>query len=183
MSYIKRFLLLNLKEYENIAIPFPFGLVVTGVILALIAAAFVINYRKLYTTALLRQLVRHSAIGEDKAKTLSALRADTPSIRRALMRSGSLTHYVKMAGKKELSYDEYMEKSSQKGYKGEVVDFSTAAFYIEEEHEKDVKNLLERPTEGWSSPIILTVILLFTWLLCFLFAEELLILINNYAEK
>lgn len=183
MSEIKQFLLLNLKDFENIAIPFPAGLVTFGVVFALIVVAFIINYRKIYTTRLFRQLVRQSAIGEENAKTLSSLRVDTPSIRRALTRSGSLTHYVKLAGEEKLSYEEYVAKTKEKGYKAEKLDFSEAKFYIEEEREDEVRKILERPTETWLSPIILTAILLGVLVLCFFFLDDLLTLINNYAEK
>ena len=183
MDKIKRFLLLNFDDFENIAIPFPVGLVITGVVLALISASFVINYRKLYTTRLLRGLLRQSAIGESGAKTLRELRLDTFSVRHALSRSGRLTYYVKRAGESKPTYEEYVKKTKERGYKGEKIDFSTAAFYIDEEREDEVKRLLERPTDNWISPIILTFVLLAVLVLSFFFAEDLLTLINNLADK
>ena len=182
MESLKRFLLLDLADFENLGVPFPIGLVLTGVILAIIIATFVINYRKLYTTHLLRQLIRHGATSEECAKTLSELRASSFAIRHALMRGGKLTYIVKMQGAEDQTYEEYVAKAKEKGYREERIDFSTARFYIPEDKLELAEKTLEHPTDGWLSPIIISVALVIFWFVAFKYTEVLLNLINGSSK-
>ncbi len=183
MKYIKEFFFLNLKEYENIAVPVPIGMVSIALTVVMCLAAFYYYYYKNYTCELLRALKRHEATSEESAKTLAELRlGDRKSIKRALMRQTSLSKMVKEVGRVELTYEEYVEKSKKRGYRGEKIDFSTAKFYLSPE-EKDIAATQIEKCPTLLMPILTSVIALITLCLLFLFLEPLLVVINNWAGK
>ncbi len=175
MKQIKEFFMLNLKDYTDGALPFPIGAVLTAGLLALCAVMFVITYRKRYTVAIVRGLIRQKAFGEDSARTLKALRlADNRSVKRALSRSGQLTYLVKRAGAESLDYEEYVKKSKQKGFREEKIDFSTAAFYIPDPQVDRARGLVEKTNTSWLIPIICSVLFALLLVLAFFFLPDLL---------
>lgn len=161
MKIIKEFFFLNFSQYENIGINFPIGVFLILLCIVGCASVFFLTYYRVFTRSLYSQLLRHNAKDEQSAKTLSELRLDKSfAIRSSLSRNnGQITYIVKRAGQEELSYDEYVKKTSAKGYKAEKIDFSTARFYIPEDKTDRAKKLLENSDVSWVKAIIFCAVL------------------------
>ena len=178
MKLIKDFFLLNLKDYTDSQFPLPIGATLTVMLIALCAVFFVITYRKRYTVALLRALIRKKATCEDDAKTLAELKLhENGAIKRALSRSGQLTYIVKRAGENKESYEEYIKKTKEKGYREEKTDFDSARYYINEERMELAKSIIEKTNTSWWIPAICSVFCLAVLVLCIIFLPDLLSLL------
>ncbi len=183
MKYIKEFFFLNLNQYENIAIPFPIGMVAIALSVLMCVFAFYYYYYKNYTCDLLRALRRHEATSEESAKTLRELRLhNSSSIKRALQKNGPLLSLVKEVGKVSPTYEEYVKRSKKRGYKPEKTDFAKARFYLNPE-KKDVVSLQIEKCPTILTPIITTVIAVILLVALFLFLAPLLEVINKAATK
>lgn len=161
-NFDKNYLSLNLNEYENIGMNLPIVKLLLAVAVAFIVAIIIINYSKRNLYLMVKQLMRHGAMGEESAKTLSELKLnEIRGIKRALVNSSQMKSIVGTVGEEKLSYEEYLEKkraireakkAEDKGgfFKrvGSVIlgffytkdealfseiDFSAARFYIKEE--------------------------------------------------
>ena len=184
MSFLKDFFLLNFNQYENFGFAFPIGIFCFSLAVAFSVAAFVINWHKSYTTALIKQLLRHEAIGEENAKTLAALRVDKIfGIKSALSRRGQLTYIVKRAGKVAPTYEEYRAASKKRGFREEKIDFDTALFYIDEGKLDRAKRLVAGPGAEWWRPALITVFLFAAFVLCAAFLPGFFEYINTTAGK
>ncbi len=170
--------MLNLKDYTSSGFPLPIGAVITLMLIALSVVMFIITYRKRYTVALLRSLIRHKARDESSAKTLKALKlSDNRSIQRALSRSGQLTFIVKRVGDVKPDYEEYVKISKVRGYKDEKIDFSSAEFYISEEEYGRAETVVEKTNTSWWVPSICSAFSLAVLVLAFFYLEKLLLLL------
>ena len=69
-----KYVFLNFNDYKNININIPVGLILILFALILPVIVLLTNKRRNIITFTVKQLVRHDAFSEDKAKTLSALR-------------------------------------------------------------------------------------------------------------
>lgn len=184
MNFIKDFVFLNLSQYENFGLSFPLGLFLILLSVGVCSISFYLNYYKSRTSALYKQLLRHEATCEANAKTLKELRLfDSLILRRSLSRGGELTSIVKRAGEIKPTYEEYIEKSSKRGYKPEKIDFNEARFYIEEGKEDKAKRLLEQSSPAVWKPILLSAVFAAVLVLLALFLPDLLTVINNAAAK
>lgn len=179
MDFIVDFLLLDLKDFENFGISFPIGLFTTLFLLALSCACFVINYRKMYTTEVLRQLFRHESTSPENAKTLKALRLDRASIRSALSRSGHLTYLVRRVGEETLTYEQYRSKKKNRTLKEEKINFSEAKFYLDPEKIKRAENEIANGSTSWWQPTILTTVFIAIFIFLAIFGSDILSAINN----
>ena len=178
MRYIKQFFFLNLKDYENLKFFLPIGMIVTLLAAALIAATFMITYRKRYMYAICTQLLRHEALSEDSAKTLKELRlANYAALRRALARGGQLTHIVKRANEVKPTYEE----AKKRGYKAEPIDFTEARFYISEDELGRAEGISKGSYPAWWKPIVASFFILAVLVLLVIFLPELVELINEWA--
>ena len=161
-NFDKNYLSINLNEYENIGMNLPIVKLLLAIAVAFILAIIIINYSKSNLYLMVKQLMRHGALGEDGAKTLSELRlSESRGIKRALAGSSQMRSIVAIAGEEKMSYEEYLEKkrmlreakrAEEKGgffkrvwsavvgffyTRDEIlfaeIDFSAARFYIKEE--------------------------------------------------
>ncbi len=180
MKEILEFLNLNLKDYTTSKFPLPIGLVLTVMLLALSAAAFIITYRKRYTVAMIRGLLKHNAIDEGSARSLRSLRlSDNRGLKSALSRSGQLTFIVKRAGAIKPDYDEYVKSSKKRGYKDERINFDEAKFYISGDELTRAKTIVQNTGTSWWIPVICTVVFIAVLVLAFFYLEDLLLLIGK----
>jgi hypothetical protein len=183
MEFIKNFIFLNLNSYENFGVDFPLGLFLVLLMAGICLASFYLNYYKSQTTALYKQLLRHGATSEEGAKTLGELRLSASrTLRLALSRGGELASIVKRAGEIKPTYEEYVEKSSKRGYKPEKINFEEARFYIEEGKTDKAKRLIEHSSPALWKPILLAIALAVLLVLMALFLPDLLALINKAAQ-
>ncbi len=182
MKFIKDFFLLDLSQFENIAIYLPIGVIFTSLALALCVAVFIINYHKRYTTQLLTQLIRHEALDEQGAKTLGALRLDKLfGLKSALSRKGQLTYMVRRVGETQQTYEEYLAVSKKRGYKEEKINFDEARFYIDPERADRAKRLVETTNTEWWRPTLMAVFIIAIWVIMALSLPELLEWLNEAA--
>lgn len=181
MEFIKDFFFLNFSQYENIGIYFPIGIFLILMCAITSASVFFITYYKKYTSSLYSQLLRHNALSEESAKTLTELRLDKSyAIRSALSRSnGQLTYIVKRAGEEKPSYEEYIKSLKKKGSSKSKIDFAEARFYIDPEKINQAKKLLEKGEPTWLGAGIISLISVGILLLCAEFLPDLLSFLND----
>ena len=162
LEYIEKFVLLNLNEYPNININFPIGIFLIAMSLAICIACFILNYDKMYSVIILKQLIRREATSEESAKTIKELNIDNSFFIKFLLKkeSGRLASIVKKQGEVKMTYEEYMSKVKEKGYKKEKLDFSTAKFYIPAEQMDTAKMIVATDTSSHIKPILLTIMII-----------------------
>ena len=164
MQNIKDFFFLNLNNFENINIPFPIGMFLTLFTLVMCVMTFVVNYQKMTSAGLLKQLLRHKAFDEESAKTLKALKIKpTLALRHSLSQSGQLTYMVKRAGYIKPTYEEYVSKTKKRACKEERIDFGNAEFYLDLEKIDRAKRTVETSNTAWYRPIVLTALFIAVW--------------------
>ncbi len=182
MNSIKEFFFLNLNQYESFGINFPIGILIIMMSVVLCCAAFIINYQKLFTLNLLKQLTRHNATDEKSAKTLSELHLENSlGLKYSLSSSNSLKSMVKRVGEKTPTYEEYVENSKKKGYKEEKIDFDTARFYINKESLGRVQRIMETSNPAWWRPALMSLFVIALAAIITVFLPELLEWINDYV--
>lgn len=94
---IKDYIFLNLNKYFD-KVDFPINIFILSLAIGACVASFSITVHKRYTAVLLRGLVRHGALDESTAVTLTRLHIKpTPSLKSALLRHGQLTDMVAFA--------------------------------------------------------------------------------------
>ncbi len=175
MSFYKKYVLLNLSDYDSFR-GFDFYITVFLWVLtaALCVGIFIMNHRKNNTVRVVKQLLRHGARTEDGAKSLPELGIKTSWVTKRLLSDGArMSRFVKRVGAKELTYEEYVaslkkkkKKKSQDESKKEAsgenddlkksaaVDFSTARFYIPESSDNEAKRVLgKRESTLWQSAL------------------------------
>ena len=115
-NFDKNYLSLNLNEYENIGMNLPIVKLILAVAVAFIVAIIIINYSKSNLYLMVKQLMRHGAMGEESAKTLSELKLnEIRGIKRALVNSSQMKSIVATVGEEKLSYEEYLDYKKEKG--------------------------------------------------------------------
>lgn len=184
MSFIKDFFLLNFDQFENFGFSFPIGVFLTSMAAAFCVAVFIINYHKRYTTQLLTQLLRHEALDEASAKTLSALRINKSfGIKSALSRKGQLTYMVRRVGESKQTYEEFLAETKKRGYKEEKIDFENACFYIDPEKTDRAKRLVETTNTEWWRPALMAIFIVAIWVILALFLPGLLQSLSDAASN
>ena len=179
MKFLKDFFFLNLSDYENLKVSFPIGAFIIAVCIASCAAVFAMTYYKRTNNAICKQLMRHGAIGEEKAKTLKDLRlSDSRAVKSALSKSGQITYIVKRVGESAETYEQYIENMKKRGYKPEKIDFESAKFYIAEERVDDAKKIVYAANHPWWKPAMISVGLVAVLILLALFLPDILAKIN-----
>jgi hypothetical protein len=188
MSFFERlkdFFLLNLNDYSNINIVFPIGIFFTAITAALCIFVFIYAYRRVVTVTLLKQLLRHEANDETRAKTLYSMHIKEGIVIKNLLssRQGQLNSIVCRKGDVEMTYEQYLIASKRKGYKEEKIDFSTAEFYIPEDKLDTAKKIVEGESPSMLKASLMAV-LLFVVLLCIsITLPQLLEYINSAIAK
>lgn len=165
---LKDLIMLNAKDYLEIDSDVYINLIMLFIALALCVASFFINYHKTYTVSIIKQLLRHDATNEEKAKTLASLHLeDKRGLKAALSRNGQLTAIIKRVGHVEPTYEEYMALLKEKKQTREKIDFKTALFYIPEENVAKAKLIKERenPTLMRTSLVCVLILALFVCLM------------------
>ncbi len=155
---IKEFFTLNLADYENIGLIFPIGAVIFLFAVAAAIAVFFTHFYKSQSLALVKQLVRHEAFDEERAKTLKALRLSPSFLLKRILESGEIKSIVRRHGEVKPTYEEYVEASRKKGYKPEKVDYDSAKFYLTEDGKGRAEKIISDSRPAIWKPILFTVI-------------------------
>ena len=182
--YIKEFFFLNLSDYPNIAIDFPIGIFIIILAFLICLGCFYINYYKMYTMNILKQLIRHKAYDEENSKTLADLRL-TDFVYKYILRtnSGRTSSLIKRQGEVKMTYEEYIALSKKKGYKEDKIDFSSAKFYIPAERASDAKHMVDTDSSSHLKPILLTVMVIALLVCLTMLVPEILNYINNTLNQ
>ncbi len=191
--------MLNLNEYDCFG---GFNFYVTlfiAVLTVLICVGICIsNTRKNTMITMVKQLYRHGALSEENAKTLRELRVKNTFFLRNLLSDGTrLSRIVLRVGAKKLTYEEYIEEIKSHGFfkrksrketsacdsiSEEKIDFSTAKFYISDEKEAEVKNILSKNvTTPWQNALLCIFFVCIS--ICFVFLmPEILHLVDSFLS-
>ena len=150
-DFLKDIITLNVNDYLTGGPDLKINLFMLAITLGICVGTVIMGVYKCATIALLKQLIRHGATGEENAKTLKELRLfDKRLLRFYLSRKGQLTLIVGRVGEKTYTYEEMVALQKQKGYKEERIDFSTAAFFIRNEKADRANHIYENES---ASPI------------------------------
>ncbi len=160
-EYINDFLLLDVSKYLKNAPSIKINLFIFAIALGLSIAAFVVSHHKIHTLRVIKQLLRHNIKSEQEAKTLGELRLnDSRALKRMLSQSGQLTDMVKMVGKKQYTYEEYIALQKKKELKEEKIDFSVARFYLAPEKVDKAKRMQETEKPSYIKTALACVLIL-----------------------
>ena len=167
-----KYVFLNFNDYKNLGFNFPIGIILILLAIVLPAAFFFINQRKNTVTLCVKQLIRHGAVGETSAKSLSSLRLDkSKSLKHMLLSSGRLSSMVKIAGYEKPSYEEYSKELKS--------NLNEAEIYLSEDKIKEAEAIVSTGTSSIIKPILISVATVIILAALFICMPELLDLINS----
>lgn len=180
---LRDIIFLNARDYLDTVSSIPINIIVLIIALTLCISSFFINYHKTYTVRIIRAILRKGATGENDAKTLAELHLDdSPSIKRALSRSGQLTRLVKRAGYVEPTYEEYKARMKEKK-KDEKIDFATARFFIPEESLDRAKLIKEKENPTVLRTLLVCILIIALSVCLMMLMPSILTLISNNISK
>lgn len=131
MNYLQKAFLVNFADYENLGFNLPINIVLLVFFAGMCIGLVALDFSRKYMRLTVRQLLRHDAVGQEKAVTLSKVGlGQSRIVRLFLSGSGHLCRVVKRVGQTEYTYDEYVALQKSKKLKKEKIDFSSALFYI-----------------------------------------------------
>lgn len=140
-EFYDSYLCLNLNEYKNLGVDFEINKFLIICLVGVVAAIIIINYVRSAMYLTVNKLIRHEAIGEENAKTVSELGLNIGRVRRCLSTSSQLKTIVSRVGEKKLSYDEYIALVKSKKQSALKIDFDSAKFYINPEKKDDAREM------------------------------------------
>ena len=178
MDFYQKYLLINLKDYDNIGIDLEITKVLLAFVIALLFTVVAINLIRASMHALIKKLIRREAFSEDSALTLSELELDKFRIRMLLKSSGQLSKIVSRAGEKKYTYEEYVALSKEKGFK-DTIDFKEARFYISEDGRDRATHIYEENEVSVLQTVLLCVLIVAVFVCIMLLMPSILTLINN----
>ncbi|MBQ7363118.1 MAG: hypothetical protein IJW48_01565 [Clostridia bacterium] len=128
-------ILLNLRDFENISVDFYINIFLFFLALAIVACAFVFEYSRGVMHVAVKQLLRHGALGEGEAKTLSKLGlADNKMVKLFLSRDTRLSKLLSRVGAPDVKYEDFVKMKRAEQKELFRVDFSKDRFYISDEN-------------------------------------------------
>lgn len=172
MSFYKKYIMLNLNEYDSFeGFDFYVTLFIAILTVFICIGICISNTRKNTMLTMVKQLYRHGATSEESAKSLKELRIKNTFFLRSLLSDGTrLSRIVLRVGAKKLTYEEYIEEMKSNGFfkrkkrkeanacdsvSDEKIDFESAKFYISDEKELEVKNILSKNvTTPWQNVLL-----------------------------
>ena len=172
---------INLSDYENIGLNFPINKVLFAITVVICAACIFVELQRKYTKDLVCQLIRHEASGEDSAKTLEELGLDSSFFVKRIIGSETsfVSRLVKRVGKVEYTYEEYIALQKEKKLEREVIDFTTARFYLDSKQENRKKHIIENYNTSIVRTVMLCVMMLAIYICIALLIPEILSAING----
>lgn len=145
MSFYKKYILLNLGDYEAFeGLNFYATAFLWCLTVFIFIGIFVSNNRRNKMIRITKQILRHGARDESSAKTLQELGLDSGYSTKKLLAFGSrLSRTVKRVSEKEITYEEYItyEKSKKALKKRHALKKSTASVIIEKPQEESVTEI------------------------------------------
>jgi len=182
-DFYLKYICLNLKDYPAVGIDLEINKLLLIVMTAIIIGTVIINRKRALITLTVSKLLRREAIGEENSVALKHLGIDTKAVIRLLLGGGQIKTLVKIVGEVTPTYEEYVAKMKDKGYKGETVDLDSAELYLDREQLDTAKRIAQNRS---SSPVntLLFCVLVFAVFVCLiLLMPEILTLLNNLFSK
>jgi len=172
-----RYVFLNFNDYKNLGFNFPIGIILILLAIALPVAVFSINTRKNTVATVIKQLLRHGAVGEENAKGLKSLRlSKVKSLGRMLLSGGQFSSIVKIKGYVKPSYEEYIKDSKKKPTRLKLDEIE---IYLEEQKLKEAETIASVGTSSILKPIIISAIIIIILAAIFIALPEILEFINS----
>lgn len=178
-EFYNKYFLVNLNDYSNIKIDLEISKILFFLLVGIIIATVIVNYRRASMILIIKKLLRHEIFSEDSAKNLSELGIDNIGVRLALSSGGRLSGIVLRAGEKKYTYEEYSQLIKSKKFKEEKIDFSDARFYINKENLEDAQKIVDVPMPSIINTLLFCILLIAVYIFIILLIPELLTLINN----
>ncbi len=195
MSFYKKYITLNLNEYEAFeGIDLYVTLFLAAIAAALCVGIFVSSFRKNAMINIIRQLYRHGATSEASAKTLLELGIKNTSLLRGLLSSGRLARAVVKVGEVKKTYEEYIAEEREKKkskHKKRIADkelsseqsFDSYRFYISRDTDMAAKSIISKsPTSVWQC-ILLSVFVVCICVCLLFIMPELLESLSSFLTK
>ncbi len=180
-TFYLRYIELNLKSFDVFGIDFPINQFLLVLMLAFIVAAIFINYNRWIIITTVKKLIRHDALCEENAKTLSELGINSRGIERALKSNGHLTRLVRRAGEYSMSYEEYTKLSKSKSFKEEKIDFSECRLHVREECLEEAKQISLKTDITVLGTVLLSLLIFAIFMCLFFLMPEILSFFNNLS--
>ncbi len=174
-----KYIFLNFEDYKNLGFNFPIGLILLFSIIAFPIAVFFITRKKNTVTFVVKQLLRHEALNEESAKTLSELRlSKIKSLRKMLFSVGQLSSMIKTVGYKKPSYEEYVKAKKEKT-KVENPNLDEIKIFISEDGKEKAQTIAESEITPFWKPILISFVGIIIITILFICMPEILNFLNN----
>ncbi len=191
--FYKNYICLNLSSYENIGVDLEIVKIILAVAFAALVCGIALDYNNKSTYLLVKQLLRHDAVSEDKAKTLGELGlGDKSAVKCALRGSGKIKSIVARCGEQELTYEEYMKREAEykeakkknrrlkrEDFFADAVNFEEAKFYIREESKPYAMKVFNGADVSIIRTILRSVLIVIVSIIIVILMPDVLSLINN----
>ena len=185
-GFYKNYISLNLKDYSGIGIDLEITKLLFAFFIGMIAATIVINYNRASTSLVIKKLLRHEALTEESAKTLSELSANLFGVKMLLKSNGRIKRIIKRVGQQEYTYEEYMSRKKKKDkgvdsncFKEEKIDFISARFYISEDRITEANGIVDRSETSVINTVLFCILITAVFICLVFLMPEILNLINN----
>ena len=173
-----KYAFLNFKDYKNLGYNFPIGFILIFLAIAFPIIVFLINKKKNAITFTVKQLIRHEAISEESAKTLSALRlSKLKNVKKMLICGGQLASMIKIVGYQKPSYEEYLKTKKERD--SQKINFDEIMIYLSEENKERAETIAESEITPIWKPILISLAGVAIIAILFIFMPEILSILNN----
>ena len=183
LESLKNCLAVNLNDYENIGIDLQINKVLFPAFVVFCIMMIALAVYRNAMRDLVVKIIRHEAYNEDSAKTLDELGlAKNVIITYLLSRDNMLSKIVKIAGKQEYSYEEYIALSKEERLAHEKIDVSKSALYIPEDNIDRARHIKEKYMMSKTKLMLASVLVFLIYIIIASSMSEILNVINNLLK-
>lgn len=177
-------ILLNLKDFENIGIDFYINIFLFGLAFCICIFSVLFEINRGAISLALKQIIRHGAVGEQNAKTLSDLGLiNNKLIKYSLTRKTSLSRMISRVGAPYFTYEEYMKLPPSEKKKIGKFDIASAQFFIQESEVDNANKIYKSYSFSLGRVILFCLLVLLLYALLTVFSYEIICLINSALGK
>lgn len=174
---------INLNDYENIGINLPINKVLIPAFFVFVLFTVALSLYRMSTRRMISQLLRHSALSEDSAKSLASLGLGNDRLVKYLLRRDNLlTRVVGRRGENKYTYEEYIVLTKEERRENDAVDFETAEFYISEDMLDRARTIVDKYNYTLGRTVMVCVFVLLIFVCLTALMPEILSLVNNLLK-
>lgn len=187
MEYVKYAFTINFSDYENLNVNLPINVLLLIFFVGICVSFIAVDFNRRYLFLLVRQLSRHDARTEDKGKSLKEIGLGESRIIKFLLgRGGHIRRVVRIQGRREYTYEEYVAlnktRQDRKEFKkSERIDFETARFYIAPDMQDRAKTIMENYNTSLLKTLFICLMFMVIYVCIMLAMPEFLNLLNTLA--